>query len=253
MSDDLTQQAIQFALSGNWKQAIKINLALLKSNPKDTEIMNRLARAYLQTGQKTLAHRTYAKVLKIDKFNTIALKNLDLLKTLKIDRSVHRPPASSAPTPVFLEEPGSTKNVSLTRLGDDRIIGNLHPGDPVTILCREHNVVAISQTKQYLGRLPDDLAARLRTLLKAGNTYSAWIRSLDLSTPTHTVKIFIKEIYRCPKYRDTPSFPLVEKLSYAAFTPPELVHEEKPDVSATEYQEDDTSQNRHEPESEVQT
>ena len=109
MSDDLTQQAIQFALSGNWKQAIKINLALLKSNPKDTEIMNRLARAYLQTGQKTLAHRTYAKVLKIDKFNTIALKNLDLLKTLKIDRSVHRPPASSAQFLFFSKNPDLPK------------------------------------------------------------------------------------------------------------------------------------------------
>ena len=31
-----------------------------------------------------------------------------------------------------------------------------------------------------------------------------------------------------------PSFPLTEKLTYAAFTPPELVHEEKPEITSGE-------------------
>ena len=45
-----------------------------------------------------------------------------------------------------------------------------------------------------------------------------------------------------------PSFPLTEKLTYAAFTPPELVHEEKPDVSTTEYQEEEMGTKEGEPE-----
>ena len=36
------------------------------------------------------------------------------------------------------------------------------------------------------------------------------------------------------KFKNTPSFPITEKLTYSAFTPPELVHEEKPDVASTE-------------------
>jgi hypothetical protein len=78
----------------------------------------------------------------------------------------------------------------------------------------------------------------MRTLLAGGNKYSAWIRTIDAKS----VKIFIRETFRSPKFQNTPSFPLTEKLTYAAFTPPELVHEEKPDVSATEDQEDQTSQ-----------
>lgn len=227
-------------MSSDWKTAIKINLQLLKNSPQDIETLNRLARAYLQTGQKTLCLKTYKKVLKIDKYNSIALKNLTLLKTLKLDRSAnHKKTGNFTSMPVFLEEPGLTKTVSLIRLSDTKIVSRLHAGDQVLIVCREHNVNVISTSNQYLGKLPDDLASRLRIFIKAGNTYSAWIRSVDVSS-IPSVRVFIRETFRSPKYLHTPSFPLTEKLTYAAFTPPELVHEEKPDVSATEYQEEDS-------------
>ena len=246
---DLTQKAISAALAGSWKEAIKINLLMLKTDSKDIETLNRLARAYLQTGQKTLAQKTYDKVLRLDKYNPIATKNMELLKTLKISRaaaSPHLAPASPH-IPIFLEEPGVTKNISLIRLGDPKIITRLHPGDAVLLVCRQHNVVILSSTNEYLGRLPDDIASRLRVFLKAGNAYSAWIRSVD----SQSLRVFLKEDYRAPKYRHTPSFPLTEKLAYAAFTPPELIHEEKPDVSATEFQEEDsrpTAESEPEPE-----
>ncbi len=236
MNTDLSQLAIQAALSGQWKDAIKINLSILKKNSHDIDALNRLARAYLETGFKTKSGEIYIKVLKIDKFNTIAAKNLELLKTVKIDRSRKSTPqdAPGASISMFLEEPGLTKTVSLINLGDQKIIRNTRPGNPVNIVARGHNVAVVTASNQYLGRLPDDLASRLRLLINEGNTYSCWIRST-----TDGLKIFIREIYRCSKYRHTPSFPLTEKLTYAAFTPPELVHEEKPDVLATEYQEED--------------
>lgn len=234
MSADLAQQAINQALAGQWKEAGKTNLLILKKEPRETEALNRLGRAYLETGQKTKAAQTYQKVLGIDKFNTIAAKNLTLLKTLRLDRSETKTRPASA-LPVFLEEPGVTKTITLVRLGDPKIISRQRPGDPVKLISRQHNVVIVAAEGQYLGRVSDDLASRLRTLLAAGNTYSAWIRSVD----QHELKVFIKELTRSAKHRFTPSFPLTEKLTYAAFTPPELVHEEKPDVSATEFQDDD--------------
>jgi len=231
--DELTNQAIQAALNRDWKLAISSNLALLKQNTKDTEALNRLARAYFETGLKTKAEETYKKVLKIDKFNTIALKNLDLLKTSRIVRGVQEKTTGNHSQAMFLEEPGVTRTVTLIRLGDAKIISACHPGDPVTVTTREHCVSVMSLKNQYLGRLPDDLAARLMNLMKNGNKYEAWIKSVS-----DGLKIFIKETYRGPKNRLTPSFPVTEKLTYAAFTPPELIHTEKPDVSAHEEQEE---------------
>lgn len=236
MNPDLTQQAISAALTGNWKDAVKINLTILKRNPRDVDTLNRLAHAYLETGFKTKSGEISKKVLKIDKFNTIATKSLDALKDVKIDRSKKSGIQSTLGSSIsmFLEEPGITKTVTLINLGEEKTIKSIRPGNPVNIAARGHNVAVVSISNQYLGRLPDDLASRLRPLINEGNTYSCWIRST-----TNGVKVFIRETYRCPKFRHIPSFPLTEKLAYAAFTPPELVHEEKPDVLATEYQEED--------------
>lgn len=233
--NDTVNQAVNAALSGDWKTAIKINLALLKQNPKDLEALNRLGRAYSETGQKTKAEEVYKKVLRLDKFNPIATKSLELLKTSRVVRGTQKPSGSPLPPPVFLEEPGITKTVSLIRLGDPKIISRLHPGDAVTIVARDHVVAVTTPTNLYLGRLPDDLVSRLLPLLKSGNKYHAWIRSVEGG-----LKVFIKEIYKNPKHQNTPSFPITEKLAYAAFTPPELVHTEKPDVTGTEEQEEVT-------------
>lgn len=230
---ETVQKAIQAALTGNWKEAISLNLTILKQNPKDTEALNRLGRAYFETNQKSKAEEVYKKVLRIDKFNSIATKNLELLKTSRIDRSGHK--STQVATTVFLEEPGITKTLTLVRPGDPRIISRLHPGDQVNLVAREHAVTIISSSGDYLGRLPDDLASRLRPFIKGGNIYNAWIRSIDSTS----IKVFIKEISRVAKFRSIPSFPATEKLTYAAFTPPELIHRDLP-VTATHEDSDDT-------------
>jgi len=233
---ELTNLAIQASLSCNWKEAIKLNLQILRSESNDIDALNRLAKAYLQVGEKTKAESAYKRTLKIDKFNTIATKGLDSIKNFH-----GRPAITSQPrilSSAFLEEPGTTKTVSLTRLGDSKTLGKLQPGDEVKLVAREHCVSVTSLSdNDYLGRLPDDLASKLRSFLKAGNTYQVWIKSVDVigkPQAKQAVKIFIKELHRSTKYRHTPSFPSTEKLTYAAFTPPELIHSEKPDVSTPE-------------------
>lgn len=242
MNDELSQKAIDLALAGKWKDAIDANLSALKGDSKNVDVLNRLARAYLETGQKTKAHDTYKKVLRIDKFNNIAQKNLDLLKTYKVERGGHRPGLTLSANTMFLEEPGITRTITLIRPGDPQILTHIRPGDSVEIAAREHSVCITNNAGQYVGRFSDDLASRLGNFIKGGNRYEAWVRSIE----GQTVRIFIKEAYRSSKFANIPSFPLTEKLSYAAFTPPELVHEEKPNVSATEFQdaeEKDSSDN----------
>lgn len=233
---DLTQQAISASLSKDWKLAIKLNLSLIKENPQDVDALNRLAKAYLYSGFKAKAQTAYNKVLKIDKFNPIALKGLENIKTYKVERRKDNL-ATVDYSSAFLEEPGTTKNLNLIRLGDAKILTRLQPGDEVTLQAREHCVSVVNSDNEYLGRLPDDISSRLRPLIKSGNKYQAWIRNLDIQRndlTNSTVKIFIREVSRSKKYSQVLSFPSTEKLSYAAFTPPEFVHTDRPRTNTTE-------------------
>lgn len=247
---DLTQLAIQASLSRNWKEAVKLNLQILKSTPTDTDALNRLAKAYLNSGLKTKSESLYKKVLRLDKYNPIAHKGLENLKNYKVERK------SSAPTSpnfasAFLEEPGTTKTVALIRLGDPKVLSQLQPGDEVKLVAREHCVLIVSSNSDHLGRLPDDLASRLRPLMKAGNKYQAWVKSVnyqDKNQAKHVLKVFVKETYRVPKYRHLPSFPPTEKLSYAAFTPPELVHTDRPQTTTPEEDTEEYSSSEDPPE-----
>ena len=113
---------------------------------------------------------------------------------------------------------GKTKIVSLIHLGDARHIAKLDSGDTVKLNPLSHRVSILSQDGKYIGRLADDLSARLKQLMSFGNEYQAYIKSSN----AQEVKIFIRESKRSKKLTDIPSFS-TEKIDYISFTPPELV------------------------------
>jgi hypothetical protein len=217
MNSDLAQNAINAALKGSWKDAIEINLHILQNDRENTDALNRLARAYAETGDLTNARLTAQKVLKVDMFNTIAIRSLEKWKDLKKGDvfSTHLPNVE-----MFLEEPGKTKICSLLFIGDNKILAKLNSADEVKFDTHSHRVCICTQDNKYIGRLPDDLSARLKKLIKLGNTYKVYIKSTD----KNDVKVFIKEIKRDKKINDIPSF-TAEKIDYVTFTPPELVHD----------------------------
>jgi tetratricopeptide (TPR) repeat protein len=226
MDDSPAQKAIDLALAGNWKEAVAVNLEILSQNPEDTDAMNRLARAYGELGKISEAREATKKVLKIDPVNSIALKCIEKLKVSK--RAGGQPSNRTSPDS-FLEEPGKTKLVTLLNLGDGKVITNLDPGEEATLSCYSHKVSVNTKDGKYVGRLPDDLALRLRNLIKAGNKYQVLIKSVD----PKEVNVFIREIERGAKAPDIPSFP-TEKIDYVSFTPPELVHKDVPQIETGE-------------------
>lgn len=225
----LAQQAVSFALKGNWEKALKVNKAILKQNPSDIDALNRLARAYAELGDMKQARVTARKTIKIDPYNSIAKKCLAKWKALKKGETFTSSPSSAN---AFLEEPGKTKLVSLLHLGSKKILAKLDAGDEVNINTHAHRVSIVTAGGDYIGKLTDDLSARLRKLIKYGNEYKAFIKSVD----TQEVKIFLREVKRSPKLADIPSFS-AEKIDYISFTSPELVHK-KSDVSGTEDEEE---------------
>lgn len=237
MDVSLAQQAIDCALCGNWVESEKLNNKILSEDPDNKEALNRLGRACAELGKLTKALTCYKKVLKLDPYNSIAGKAVERLeridtKSTKLKkgngaRISHATPASIAN--IFLEEPGKTKTVPLLHLGDKSVINLLDAGEEVKLSIQTHKACINNIGGKYIGRLPDDIAVRLIKLSRAGNHYKAHTRSVK----PDEVKVFIREVERSANLEGIPSFP-TEKTSYISFTPPELIHDEKPDIRTPE-------------------
>lgn len=238
MDDDLAQKAINAALSGQWQLAVEFNNNIIKNTPQNTEALNRLARAYIELGNITKAKKACQEVVKIDPYNNIAIRTLTRWKNLKpfnikVNSGKHVLPVQKLSNPqTFLEEPGKTKIASLLFVGSPKVLAKLDPADRVYFDTHSHRVSVIATDKSYIGRLPDDLSARLKNLINMGNTYQVFIKSVNDTE----VKVFIRETFRAKKITNTPSF-TSEKIDYVSFTPPELVHKKEyvPEEADEEY------------------
>lgn len=219
MDIDLAQKAISLALMGSWKEAVIVNKNILSDSPNDIDALNRLARAQAELGQLTQAKKSAGKVLKLDPFNTIAAKSLKKWKGLKRGESQK---SSILPAQLFLEEPGRTRIVDLLNCADEKTLAKMDAGDEVLINPRSHRISVLSQQGRYLGRLPDDLSARLRKLISHGYQYRIFIKSQE----PRDIKIFVREVKRPKEFSDLNSFS-AEKIEYVSFTPPELVHKKE--------------------------
>lgn len=220
MDTTLAQNAISLALNGKWKEAVKANLEILSLTPMDIDSLNRLARCYSELGQIGKAKKTTQKVLDIDPLDSIAQRCLEKWLAVK---NGNRQQVGITSLESFLEEPGKTKIAPLTHLGDAGVLACLDSGDEVRLLPHTHSVSVTTLDGKYLGRLHDDIAARLRNLLKNGRKYHLLVKSID---PKKEVSVFIREIESGNKQGLGPSFP-TEKIEYIAFTSPELIHKDK--------------------------
>ncbi|MEK7160087.1 MAG: tetratricopeptide repeat protein [Patescibacteria group bacterium] len=195
----LKNQAIQTALEGNWQNAIAINKSLIKENPEDMDALNRLALAYSITGKLKEAKAAYQKVINLDPLNPIALRNLKKLKEKRI--SFGNGNQNTQINNKFLEEPGKTKVVELVNIAQPKFIESLRTGQSVELSVKRLKIF-ISEEKQYIGVLPDDIARRLIRFIKNGCIYEAYIKSAN----PHRVTVFVKEIKKTTKFKDHPSF-----------------------------------------------
>lgn len=180
-------KAVRAALNSDWEAAVEYNLEILVDAPHNVAALNRLGRAYMELGQKEAAKDAYEQVLKIDKYDTIATKNLKLLphqknnlaKIILVEED-------------FIELPGITKSTTLVKVASRDIL--------LSLVCKQHlnltprtSLVAITTDDNIcIGCLPDDLSLKLKTLIKSGYSYSACLKGVSDNTAT----IFIRELKR---------------------------------------------------------
>lgn len=197
MSEKLAQAAISAALAGNWEEALEINKQILELDPENIDALNRLANSYYELGQTDKAIEAAGNALKIDPLNPIAQRCLKRFK--RIQKQTTK--IISANPQTFLEEPGKTKIVNLVHLANQEILLSLTCSEKVEIVCGKYKTSITRSDGTYIGKLPDDLANRLIHLIKAGNKYDAYIKSVS----EKQVKIFIRETYRAQQNQN-PTF-----------------------------------------------
>ncbi|MBW7955890.1 tetratricopeptide repeat protein [Patescibacteria group bacterium] len=203
----LEEQAIQAAKTQNWETAVTVNQQLIEENEEDIQAYIRLGVAQVQLGKVKEAKRSFTQALELDKSNQLAKKHLQKLENNQTI-TLSTLPADEQ----FIEEPGKTKTVELHRLAGREQLEHLSVGQ-VCELKTKNRFISVEVNKVYIGSLPEDLSSRLTKLMKGGNVYVCYIRSISPTNCTCTV--FIKEVSRSAEQEFVNSFP-VSKSSLTA-------------------------------------
>ncbi len=197
----IKSEAIQTALRGDWKTAIELNQQILVEEPDDIDTLNRIAFAFTSLGNLKKAKSAYQKVLSLDSQNPIAIKNLKRLSMVN-SKDGNTMQSFVPMNNIFIEEPGKTKMVELINVADQKIVGKLLCGEFLSLQVKRMKIFVLDKEKRYIGMLPDDLSKRLIKFINGGNTYEAFVKTVN----SHKVAVFIKETKRAARYKNQPSF-----------------------------------------------
>ncbi len=198
-----TQKAIDAALDSKWEEALKINKQIIKLEPQNVDALNRQAKAYLELGKSNQAKKYYSEALKYDPYNPIALKNLKIMKSFKSNCQKLPSTCHNRLSPsLFLQEPGKTKLVNLLNIAEPQKLSQVYCGMKVEAVIKNRRITIIDVNENYLGVLPDDISHHLLRLIKGGNKYEIFVKSIRVNS----LSVIIKETFRSKKFKNQPSF-----------------------------------------------
>ncbi len=200
-----SQQAINLAMQGRWREAVDVNKEIIENFPKDVDAYNRLGRAYLEMGEYAQAKEAYSRAARIDSYNAIAKKNLQRLSYLK-EAASSVVESDKVEPQHFLEEIGKAGVVVLQNLASKEILARMVAGDKVYLKADGFNLRVETSRGEYLGQVDAKHAQRLIKLMKGGNRYASTV----VSSNEDMMTIIIREIYQDPSQAGRLSFPSKE-------------------------------------------
>ncbi len=203
-SSNLSQLAIDAALDNRWEEALKYNKQIIKLDAQNVDALNRQARVYMEMGKSNLARKYYSEAIKIDPYNPIAIKNLKIIKSFKGNAGlgITHNGISKLSASLFLQEPGKTKIVSLLKVAEPQKLSKAFCGMRVNMIIKNRRITVVDESDNYLGVLPDDVNYHLLRLLKGGNKFDVFIKSIKVNG----LAVLIKEIFRSKRFKNQPSF-----------------------------------------------
>lgn len=202
-SSNIHHQAISAALDSRWNEALKLNKKIIKLDPQNVDALNRLARVYMELGRFNLTKKYYNEALKFDPYNPIAQKNLKIIKAFKVNGQV---PAvngqNKLSSSLFLQEPGKSKIVNLLKVAEPQKLSQTFCGMKIEVVVKNRKIIVVDLSGSYLGVLPDDICHHLMRLLRGGNRYEFFIKSIRVNG----LSVLIKETFRSKRFKNQPSF-----------------------------------------------
>lgn len=215
VSSQLFKQAINAALDQKWEDAIKLNRRIIKLDPCNIDALNRQAKAYMELGKLNLAKKFYSEALKFDPYNPIASKNLKIIKSFRSNGQTSLPHKITEPCDgepgngrtrlspsLFLQEPGKTKIVNLLKVAEPQKLSHVYCGMKVLAEVKNRKIIVTDTEREYLGVLPDDVSHCLIRLLKGGNKYELFVKSIKVNG----LSVLIREMFRSKRFKNQPSF-----------------------------------------------
>jgi tetratricopeptide (TPR) repeat protein len=212
LRQQLSKEAIDFALQGRWEEAEAVNRDIIKRFPTDVEAYNRLGRALTELGDFDRAKKAYFKALKLAPENAIAKKNLARLTSLSEsmatlssnpqETSPQRTQARRVALDLFITEVGKAGVVNLHNVASGDVLAKMGFGDQVHLEARGQHLIVESEGGEYLGEVEPRQGLRLTNLMRGGNRYDAAI----LNVEEDKVQVLIKEVYQHPSQAGRPSF-----------------------------------------------
>jgi hypothetical protein len=121
---------------------------------------------------------------------------------IKDNKSLKENKHGNIKTSDFIEEAGTTKHTDLLNICSKDLLSTLSPGDELMLTTHSHKVSVVNQNNKYVGKVPDDLSAKLRKLTKNGYKFKVVVKSVD----EKCIKIIIRETNRGKGYESVKPF-----------------------------------------------
>ena len=204
----LTAEAQDAALDGNWELALALNDQMLERFPRDAEALNRKGRALIEMRQLAAARDAYSEALKADPANMIARRNLQRLEML-YNRTDGAPEGehivvSTIPnSAVFVEEVGRTWVDELANPAELGILAEVSPGEKLELTVNDGRLVVHSEDGRHLGEVEARTGSRVIDLIEGGNRFEAYA----LGISGQSLRFILRETFRDPSQADKIAFP----------------------------------------------
>jgi tetratricopeptide (TPR) repeat protein len=199
----IAEQAILAALEADWPRAAELNQKIVEASPDDVEGRNRLGRAYIELNRLEEAKAAFTEVLRIEPYNSIALRNQGRVAALLEHKGKPNPTTTRTQPRLFIEDMGKTGILRIINPAPTHVLAKYSPGAECELREQEGLLAVHARDGELVGFLEPKVGRRLIDLIRTGNQYVAALVSTDPQNP----RIAIREIFSSAENASRISFP----------------------------------------------
>jgi hypothetical protein len=196
-------QAVAAALDADWPRAVELNTKILEAAPDDIEARTRLGRALIEQGKLEEAKVSFAEVLKVEPYNSIAIRGTQRVTQLLEHKAKAVITKTKTQPRLFIEDMGKTGILRLINPAPAYILARYSAGAECQLKEQEGLLAVHASDGELLGFLEPKVGRRLIDLIRTGNQYVAAMVSNDQAN----ARVAIREVFQSAENASRISFP----------------------------------------------